>query len=411
MRELKTTLVQVQPSARRARVAVIWIDWYAYHLARFAGLQEAFGAGEVVGIELVGGIGVHAGLKFREERPADLPVATLLPQSSWAEAKKLRLAVMLWRRLSALDPEVVLVPGYYTLPAIAAAVWARLHGRASVLMTESTAGDHARTAWKEWLKSRVIGALFDWAVAGGEAHRRYMRRLGMAEERIARFYDVVGNEAISENVSALRGSSDAAKHGLPREYFLFVGRLAREKNVVGLLQAWLEYRRSGGGWSLVLAGDGPEAAGLREMLTGSCFAGDVIFIGLKSARELLPYFAYASCFVLPSTREPWGLVVNEAMAAALPVIVSNRCGCAEDLVEAGRNGLLFDPANGAELFACLTTMAELPAATRSAMGLNSAEKIATYSPRNFGLQIASIAKMQTRSAGAGAGESRPEAAA
>jgi 1,2-diacylglycerol 3-alpha-glucosyltransferase len=412
MREENSTRVAARTSI--CQVVVIWIDWYAYHIARFEGLQQVFGhRGEAIGIELVGGIGVHDGLKFREDRPAHLPVKTLLPKSSWRDANKLALARSLWRRLNELHPEVVLVPGYYTLPAIAAAMWARTHGCASVLMTESTTGDHARTWWKEGIKSKLICSLFNWAVVGGEAHLRYIRRLGMAEDRVARFYDVVGNDAIRDGTAAQRVASSREGHNLPRRYFLFVGRLAREKNVVGLLQAWLDYRRGGGDWSLVLVGDGPELATLRATLEGSPFAEHVVFAGLKSSWELFPFFAFASCLVLPSTREPWGLVVNEAMAAGLPVVVSNRCGCAEDLVENGRNGLLFDPNQGADLTACLVRMAQFKEEEIASMGQRSAEKIAEYSPKNFGLQIASIADAQSRRLAERAkpSDSRPEAAA
>lgn len=397
--------------ASRCQVAVVWIDWYAYHVARFEGLQQALGRqGEVAGIELVGGVGVHAGLKFREDRPAEMPVETLLPHSSWQAANKLALARALWRRLDQLDPDVVLIPGYYTLPALAAALWARTHARASVLMTESTAGDHRRTPWKEWVKSRLIRALFDWAVVGGHAHDRYIRQLGIAEDRVARFYDVVGNDAIYEGVSLLRATSSREEHDLPSRYFLFVGRMAPEKNVAGLLQAWLDYRRQGGDWALVLAGDGPQTTTLRALLQGSPFSKDVAFAGLKRAQELLPYFAFASCLVLPSTREPWGLVVNEAMAAGLPVVVSDRCGCAEDLVEAEWNGLIFNPENGAELTACLVRMAERTEAELASMGRRSAEMITGYSPRSFGLEIAAIASTRAKHI-AERPASRPEAVA
>src|ERR1700691_217802 len=131
-------------------VVVIWIDWYAYHVARFRGLlMNPELQGNVLGLELVGGIGVHEGLKFREDLPAGIPVETLLPASNWSEARKSKLALEVWRRHSRLNPKVVLVPGYYTLPAIAAALWARLHNKKSVLMTESTQADHDRAWWKE----------------------------------------------------------------------------------------------------------------------------------------------------------------------------------------------------------------------------------------------------------------------
>lgn len=392
----------------RCRVAVIWIDWYAYHVARFEGLARTPELrGAVAGIEMVGGIGVHAGLKFREELPAGLPVETLMPDQSWGEAGQLRLARAVWQALDRLHPEVVLVPGYYTLPAVAAAVWARVHGRTGVLMTESTAADHQRSPWKERLKGWLIRGLFRWAVAGGVAHVRYLRQLGFPADRIARFYDVVDNERFRTEAAELRRAGSPAEAGLPATpYFLYVGRLAPEKNVEALLRAWLGYREAGGAWPLVLVGDGPSAAGLRAEVAASRFGGEVHFAGLRGSRELPPFYAFAGCFVLPSTREPWGLVVNEAMASGLPVIVSDRCGCAKDLVVQGRNGLTFDPAVERELGDCLHLLSGFSAEKLAAMRTESLERIAGYSPANFGLEIARIARSE-RAARGGRREAGP----
>lgn len=384
-------------TARRCRAAVLWIDWYAYHLARFRGLQAAFGAnGEVVGVELVGGVGVHAGLTFREGLPTTLPVHTLFPGAGWAETGKLALARAVWRKLGELDPELVLVPGYYNLPAVAAALWARLHRRRSVLMTESTAFDHTRRGWKELLKGALLRLLFDAAVTGGSAHRSYLRQLGFPAEQVRGFYDVVDNRGIASRVRQMRSGSDAQAHGLPEHFFLFVGRLSPEKNADGLLRAWIAYRSAGGTWPLVLVGDGPEATALAAAAKNSAYARDVHFAGHKSSGELAPFQAFASCFVLPSTREPWGLVVNEAMAANLPVIVSGRCGCAEDLVAEDRNGFIFDPSHTDELTACLRAMEALPASERERMGAISAKRIAAFSPENFGAEVRSLLEPELR---------------
>ena len=377
------------------RVAVIWIDWYAYHVARFRGLNAAPTlAGKVAGLELVGGVGVHAGLKFREDLPTELAIETLQPQSNWAQAGKLQLARALWGRLSELEPEVVLVPGYYTLPAIAAALWAKLHRSVSILMTESTAYDHPRVAWKEWAKGLLLRALFDWAVAGGKEHLTYLEQLGFPADRTAQFYDVVDNQLFAEGTDALRGQSPA-ESGLPdHPYFVYVGRFAEEKNISRLLESWVVYRREGGAWPLVLVGDGPLASSLREAAAVSGFGADVYFPGLKSSRALLPYYAFAGCFILPSTREPWGLVVNEAMAAGLPVLVSDRCGCAADLVEPGRNGFVFSPADGPALTAHMHRISSLSVAGLRAMGAESRHIVSRYSPESFGLEIARIADFE-----------------
>ena len=374
------------------RVAVLWIDWYPYHVARLRGLLSAPAlAGRTQGIEFVGGIGVHAGLKFREDLPQDLAVETLLPGVSWAQANKLKLALMVWRRLSALQPEVVLVPGYYTLPALAAAAWARLHGAASVLMTESTAGDHQRLEWKERLKGWGLRLLFQWAVAGGRAHRDYLQQLGFPAERVAGFYDVVDNSFFREGVQPLRAGSPAAFGLPPSRYFLYVGRLAAEKNVSTLVRSWLRYRDEGGTWPLALVGDGAEAGALKAMAAASRYADDVLFPGLQSSHALLPWYAFAGCFVLPSTREPWGLVVNEAMASGLPVLVSEACGCGPDLVTAGLNGFLFSPTDASSLTGLLHAMECITPEQRERMGQRSAEIVAGYSPERFGLAVAAIA--------------------
>ena len=379
------------PVTPRCRVAVIWIDWYAYHVARFRGLESVPAlAGRVRGIELVGGIGVHAGLKFREPLPVELQIETLMPEKSWREADHWQLAKMLWAKLTELDPEVVLVPGYYTLPGFAAAIWARVHGRASVLMTESTAGDHKRVWWKEMLKGLGLRTLFGWAVSGGKAHVAYLEDLGFPSDRVVGFYDVVDNEMFDRG-SYLQRLHTAGEVGLPGKYFLYVGRLAEEKNVMGLLRSWIAYREEGGTWPLLLVGDGPERKGLEIAADASGFGDDVLFPGLKSSRELLPFYAHAGCFVLPSTREPWGLVVNEAMASGLPVLVSDRCGCAADLVLTGLNGYVFDPLDEPALTAKLHSFSALSDEQLSRMGRYSSELIRAYSPQKFGTSIASIA--------------------
>ncbi|MEI9973823.1 MAG: hypothetical protein WDO73_18285 [Ignavibacteriota bacterium] len=83
-------------------IAVIWTDWYAYHVARLRALTRHSGLqGQVLGIELVGGCGEHAGLRFRTEERHGLPINTLLPNADWGTAGQRRLVVELWRKLRA----------------------------------------------------------------------------------------------------------------------------------------------------------------------------------------------------------------------------------------------------------------------------------------------------------------------
>ena len=120
------------------------------------------------------------------------------------------------------------------------------------------------------------------------------------------------------------------------------------------------------------SGSGEQEAELRKRAADENIA-DVTFAGFRQIEELPTYYAAAGCFIHPAIIEPWGLVVNEAMAAGLPVIVSNLpAGALPDLVEA-RDGmaLWFNPRDADELSAYLTSIAGESAARRQ-MGARSA---------------------------------------
>jgi glycosyltransferase involved in cell wall biosynthesis len=372
-------------------LAIIWIDWYAYHVARFRAIVEHCPANIVAtGIELVGLDGVHIGQKFRQDGRDGLAVTTLLPGESWHGAGQVKIAIATWKKMSELNPGTVLVPGYYNLPALAAAVWSRLHGRRTILMTESSEQDHARSSWKESLKSVVIRSLFGWAIAGGEPHVRYLQKLGFPAQRVGRFYNVVDNDFFVAQTDYLRRVQQPAAFDLPREYFLYVGRLSEEKNVLGLLEAFAGYRNRGGLWKLVIAGDGPQQAQLLDAARELEISAHVEWLGMRTTDELVKLYAFASCFVLPSTREPWGLVVNEALASGLPVIVSSRCGCAPELVRDGQNGFLFDPECAGELEQTLWYLGQMSAREREQMAAASRAIVANYSPRNWAAEVERI---------------------
>ena len=86
-------------------------------------------------------------------------------------------------------------------------------------------------------------------------------------------------------------------------------------------------------------------------------------------------------------REQWGLVVNEAMAAGLPALVSNRCGCAPDLVEEGRNGFTFDPYDAEELARLMLRVSSMSEDGRAAMGQASREIISRWTPETFATNL------------------------
>jgi glycosyltransferase involved in cell wall biosynthesis len=251
-------------------------------------------------------------------------------------------------------------------------------------MTESTRQDHGRVWWKETVKKLLLKVLFDGAIAGGRRHVAYLKELGV-RGRIGHCYDVVDNQFFS--IGAQQAQTAGRPDHLPSRYFLYVGRLAGEKNLSMLLRSFSAYRRRGGDWPLILVGDGPERGALEALAAEERVADGVHFAGQRSTEEIVPYYAFAGCFVLPSVREPWGLVVNEAMAAGLPVIVSEKCGCVEDLVAPGLNGFCFDPSRQEQLTEALSRITRLTPSERAEMGAASREQVGKYSLQRWAEEV------------------------
>jgi glycosyltransferase involved in cell wall biosynthesis len=254
------------------------------------------------------------------------------------------LAARVTRWLDDSDPRAVAITGYYYAAMRAAAQWVRRHGRASIFLGDSQWADRHRIALREWAKGWWVQRHYDAAFVAGERTAAYLMRMGFRRERIWTGYDVVDNHAFAAGADRARADAEVFRNrlNLPARYFLFVGRFSPEKNMHRLLEAYARYRERAGrsAWGLVLVGSGPLEPMLRSQAQG---VADVVFAGFQHMDTVAAYYGLASCLVLPSVSETWGLVVNEAMAAGLPVLVSDRCGCVPELVRPGINGYVCNP--------------------------------------------------------------------
>ena len=298
------------------------------------------------------------------------------------------LAARVTRWLDDSDPHVVLITGYYYAAMRTAARWAKRHRRVSIFLGDSHWEDRPRTAIKESLKGWWVRRHYDAAFAAGEQTAAYLVRMGFPREWIWTGYDVVDNQAFADGAAAARSQGDSLRSrlGLPECYFLFVGRFSPEKNVIGMLEAYATYRQAAGlrAWGLVMVGGGPQEPMLR---TRAQELRDVVFAGFQQVDAVPAYYGLASCLVLPSVSETWGLVVNEAMAAGLPVLVSHRCGCVPELVRPGVNGYVCDPFN-IDSMARLMGVMSSDTADVSKMGEASRQIVALYTPETWAQTLA-----------------------
>jgi len=288
--------------------------------------------------------------------------------------------------LEELPAEVVVCTGYSDPEVHQAAAWALSRRVPLVTCSDSTYDDEPRSWPKEALKRRVVAA-FDSALVAGRRAFDYLGTLGMDGGRCFRPWDVVDNAHFARDADVIPSAAGAArsKLKLPEHYFLCVARFIAKKNLAGLIQAFSRYLERAGAdaWSLVLSGSGPLETELRAQVASAGLAGRVHFPGFLQYSDLPACYRLAGAFVLPSTSDQWGLVVNEAMASGLPVLVSSRCGCVPDLVRDGENGFTFDPENTSGLAACLARVAGFDPFDRERMGRRSRELVAAFTPDTF----------------------------
>jgi glycosyltransferase involved in cell wall biosynthesis len=254
---------------------------------------------------------------------------------------------------------------------------------------DSKYDDFPRPAWKEWLK-RTVYRGFDAALVGGAHSGQYAQLLGVRPENIFVGCDVVDNGFFARGAARARENAGTLRtaHRLPEDYFLFVGRLDEKKNVSRLLAAYEQYLRLAGeqAWGLVICGSGPLKDRLRQEARELGLA-QVIFAGFKQLEELPVYYGLARGLITPSSHdEQWGLVVNEAMASGLPVLVSKACGCAPDLVQEEVNGYTFDPYDKTALARLMLKMSS-GGVDLKAMGEASQRIIAGWGLERFAEQL------------------------
>mgnify|MGYP000866137409 FL=1 len=322
------------------RMVVVFHRFGAYHHAR---LRAANAVGPLIALELSGRDTTYRWNRIEGEIEFDQHTLFETQDSQHLSAAVLWRAVR--EQLDGLGPEVVAIPGIYDKGAVAALRWCRKKRIPCILMSASTQRDAKRHFWREWLKGRLVRC-FSSALVGGKPQKEYVVKLGMPPERVFTGYDAVDNDYFSRQAELIRGREQEyrTRHGLPSRYFLSSNRFIPKKNLFRLAQAYAKYRgRVPDPWDLVLLGDGelmPQVErSIRELRLQDC----VVLPGFRQYDELPVYYALAGCYIQASTSEQWGLVVNEAMASGLPVLVSKACGCCEALVQEGQNGFSFDP--------------------------------------------------------------------
>jgi glycosyltransferase involved in cell wall biosynthesis len=369
------------------RILAVIVNLVPYHLARWSAVAEA--GHQVAVLQRRAGDPFAVLATDAEQAPFELHTLAdpLAGGPPWTEQ------LLAW--IDRFKPQVLVLSGYSFPESLAGLLVAAQRSLPVVMCSESNHHDAPRRPWTEALKRRVLN-LAQAGLVGGEPQAAYLQQLGVAPEAIFRGYNAVDNDHFA-TAYHWRGQGEQARsqRGLPPRYLLAVTRFTEKKNLHGLIQGYALWRRHAPveqqQLSLMILGDGPLRTALEAQVETLGLQDWVLMPGPCSYGDLPSRYGLAEAFIHASTVEQWGLVVNEAMAAGLPVLVSSTCGCAPELVQPGVTGLRFDPHSAASIAAAIRWWCDLPAAAAQRLGAASGQRVVTYGPQAFaaGVEAAS----------------------
>jgi len=341
------------------------IAWSHYKALLFTELNRLC---EIHGIKLYV---VHVALTVQNRKSlsaVDLSIHRyphkILFETSYDQIPLFKRISALLREIKTFDPDIVVLPGYFDPAYWVVLFYVKFMRKKVLSFIETNEFDRERRLFvKEFLK-RIFVKQCDKVLPCGKASWDYMRKLGVKDYRIQIVpltTDVLG---IMEIAKRARDNSARIreKYGIRKEHnFIYVGRLSPEKNLTLLIESFAKLIRtveSAKSWGLLIVGDGPQRAELMKLVRIQGLDSDVVFTGGVSWNEVPEIMAVSEVLVLPSLSESWGLVVNEAMACGLAVVVSRRAGAYWDLVVEGVNGFSFVPRKEDELIKVLSLFVE-----------------------------------------------------
>jgi glycosyltransferase involved in cell wall biosynthesis len=416
-------------------LGILWSQYGPYHFARVAALKSKAGAQAIHALEIASRTTDYEWTRSG----ATVNLITLFPGDVAERLPFWRVFFRTRRSFAQLKLEVCFIPSYSPKQPLAALLAARSLGIRTVLMIDSHKGTMRSGGLGTWMKRRLV-RMFDSALVGGSPQTSYVESLGMPREHIFPGYDTVDNAYFARRATEIRSREAEFRHqyDLPARYFLSLGRFLPKKNLSLLIRAYRLFLDSSADTKthLVMVGSGAEETNLRllcdelrlpvynkmsrkidiaESTTGAAPPG-VHFYGFRQIEENPVFYALSDAFILPSAVEEWGLVVNEALSCGLPVVVSEKVGCAEDLLPRGwpqgteassgrrqqmsgsirRSGFVFDPKSAASLTDALLALDADPE-LRRAMGSAGRLIVEDFSCERFASSALSAAAIALNS--------------
>ena len=265
----------------------------------------------------------------------------LLNNTSLEEASGLRTTYYWLKYMITFKPDVINLTGYADPGTLLILIFAKIIGIKTIMTNESIYSQRLHTkSIKQYFINLYKGLILrctDGFLSYGIKSNDYLYRFGISKNRIYSFLNAFDRSKF--NVNEVSQTNIQEKPN----YLLFVGRLSEEKNLVSLIDLARRFKSDSYNCTIKIVGDGPEYSYLYDMVNRELLP--IQLEGAKNWNQLNAIYTSALAFILPSLNETWGMVANEALEMGIPVICSDVCGCADDLVINEFNGLVLNDFN------------------------------------------------------------------
>lgn len=310
----------------------------------------------------------------------------LLFKGSYDDVSVIKLSLALLRAtLFKKKYDAIVIPGYHRIEYWVLLLFAVIARVPCFVFCDSTANDRPSKTLK-MLAKRVFFYFCHGFFCYGVRSKEYLMKHGVSADKIFHRVQTAALPLDYDAVQALAKRMAYLTSNPSERIFLYVGRLSVEKNLLMLLRAFSRVTKTDNHVFLDIVGSGPQQHEIAQYIADHELHGRVRLLGSKNSEDIVTHYQTAVALMLPSTSEPWGLVVNEALSYGCPVIVSQACGCVPELVIDHKTGFSF-PSDDVDALAA--HMMRVISADFDAVAIanNCFEMIVDYSPNRAAAQI------------------------
>lgn len=300
----------------------------------------------------------------------------IFPDKSTGQLTKYQIKNKIFSRLDEMQPDIVIAGSIVFYAGALALQWAKKNKRKFVMFDDAKATDVKRNFLVSAIKNLITQQINALWLPSVDYEAGYTSLF--IKKKVHFFY---GYDCIDNDHFRFKGERTFDKYAI-----ICVARLVPIKNIENLLKAWHAVEQTNKRYKLIIIGDGPLAGWLKE-ISEAAELKNVKYLGAMGNEQVLQYLHQSDAFVLPSWAESWGLVVNEAMAAGLPVLLSNKVNAAGTLLKEGVNGFSFSPGNVQEIEQAFFKFIGLTENEKREMSENSLKLISALDFRNMGKEL------------------------